>query len=64
MIDNNPLTVALVAGNGRLHQMHRGGRLWRYTGTPCSGDSCPGWQLIDNNTATEAMVSGTAARSR
>jgi V8-like Glu-specific endopeptidase len=28
------------------------GFVWRYTGTPCSGESCPGWQLLDNNAAT------------
>ena len=30
--------------------------IWRYTGTPCSGASCPGWQMLDNNTKTVAIV--------
>jgi hypothetical protein len=25
------------------------GAIWRYTGPPCAGDSCPGWQMLDNN---------------
>jgi hypothetical protein len=32
------------------------GAIWRYTGTPCSGNSCPGWQLLDNNPKTTAIV--------
>ncbi len=28
------------------------GSIWKYTGTPCSGNSCPGWQKFDNNNAT------------
>ena len=31
--------------------MHIDGSIWRYTGTPCSGNNCPGWQLLDNNWA-------------
>jgi hypothetical protein len=27
--------------------------IWRYTGTPCSGSSCPGWTRLDNNTKTD-----------
>jgi hypothetical protein len=25
------------------------GSIWQYTGTPCTGASCPGWQQLDNN---------------
>jgi hypothetical protein len=25
------------------------GSIWKYTGTPCSGASCPGWQEFDDN---------------
>ncbi|WP_179958327.1 M12 family metallo-peptidase [Chitinimonas arctica] len=34
------------------------GAIWRYTGTPCSGDSCPGWQKLDNNTRTVSVAAG------
>lgn len=27
-----------------LYQMHDAGAIWRFTGTPCSGNTCPGWQ--------------------
>jgi hypothetical protein len=41
-------------------QLHRNGLIWRYTGTPCSGNSCPGWQELDNNPRTqEVAVTGT-----
>jgi hypothetical protein len=33
-----------------------GAPIWRYTGTPCSGDSCPGWQRLDNNPKTIAIA--------
>ncbi|GLI39950.1 hypothetical protein KI811_01790 [Geobacter hydrogenophilus] len=33
-----------------------GAAIWRYTGTPCSGDSCPGWIRLDNNPHTVAIV--------
>jgi hypothetical protein len=42
----------VVASGGDLYQLHNGGLIWKYTGTPCSGNSCPGWQLYDNNPAT------------
>jgi pimeloyl-ACP methyl ester carboxylesterase len=41
-----------------LFQLQRNGRIWRHTGTPCSGESCPGWQMFDNNSATVAIVAG------
>ena len=38
-----------------------GAPIWSYTGTPCSGDSCPGWQRLDNNPKTIAITAtGTA----
>jgi hypothetical protein len=33
-----------------------GAAIWRYTGTPCSGDSCPGWQRWDNNPRSIAIA--------
>ena len=33
-----------------------GAPIWRYTGTPCTGDNCPGWQRLDNNPKTVAIV--------
>jgi len=35
-----------------------GATIWSYTGTPCSGTSCPGWQQLDDNPATVAIVGG------
>jgi peptidyl-Asp metalloendopeptidase len=30
--------------------------IWRYMGTPCSANSCPGWQLLDNNPKSVAIA--------
>jgi serine protease len=32
------------------------GAIWRFTGQACQGESCPGWQLLDNNAASVAIV--------
>jgi hypothetical protein len=34
------------------------GAVWRYTGTPCSGNSCTGWQRLDNNPRTITVTAG------
>ena len=34
-----------------------GAAIWRYTGTPCTGNSCPGWQRLDNNPKTISIAS-------
>lgn len=49
-----PLDVPLAAPP--LYQRHADGKIWRYTGTPCSGGSCPGWELLDNNQETVSIV--------
>jgi hypothetical protein len=38
-----------------------GAPIWRYTGTPCTGASCPGWQRLDNNPKTVALASDGGA---
>ncbi len=42
--------------NQHLFQLHKNGEIWQYTGIPCSGNSCPGWQKLDNNPATVAIA--------
>jgi hypothetical protein len=37
------------------------GTIWRYTGTPCSGNSCPGWQALDNNPKTVNIVAADSS---
>jgi len=41
-----------------LYQLHNDGWIWQYTGTPCSGNSCPGWTRLDNNPKTRAITGG------
>ncbi|MGK7892835.1 MAG: M12 family metallo-peptidase [Xenococcus sp. (in: cyanobacteria)] len=41
---------------GELYQLHNNGAIWRYTDTPCSGNSCPGWQRLDNNPRSIAIA--------
>lgn len=62
-LDNNPRTGVLAAADNLyqlhtdpLYQAHTDGSLWRYTGTECDGDFCPGWELLDNNSRTTAMA--------
>ena len=33
-----------------------GAPIWSYTGTPCNGNSCPGWRKLDNNPKTVAIA--------
>jgi hypothetical protein len=58
MLDNNGATTAIAAGGNQLYQLHRDGRIWRSTGAPCQGESCPGWQMLDNNTHTRQLSEG------
>ncbi|NJK39217.1 MAG: hypothetical protein HC920_16745, partial [Oscillatoriales cyanobacterium SM2_3_0] len=57
-LDNNPATIAIAASGDRLYQLHNTGAIWKYTGEPCAGDNCPGWQKLDNNADT-IKVSGS-----
>ena len=63
-LDNNPKTGGISAGDqlhqlhlrGQLFQRHNDGWIWRYTGLPCNGDVCAGWQRLDNNPNSVAMA--------
>ncbi len=33
-------------------------QIWSYTGTPCSGGSCLGWQKLDNNVSKTVAITG------
>jgi hypothetical protein len=39
-----------------LYQLHSNGAVWRYTGTECVVDWCPGWQILDNNATTVELA--------
>jgi peptidyl-Asp metalloendopeptidase len=39
-----------------LYQLHASGKIWKFTGVVCNGNSCPGWQMLDNNPATIQIV--------
>ncbi len=58
-LDNNPRSSSLASGDqlfqlhsDPLYQLHDNGAVWRYTGTPCDGEFCPGWWRFDNNAQT------------
>jgi Astacin (Peptidase family M12A) len=51
LLDNNPATADIVAAGNNLYQLHKNGRIWKYTGTPLTG-----WQELDNNLATKKIV--------
>ena len=52
-----PQPFALAAGS--LFQLHNDGTIWVSTGVACTGASCPGWVMLDNNPATRAIASGS-----
>jgi hypothetical protein len=54
MLDNNPKAKA-ISGGDQVYQLHQDGSIWRYTGTPCRGTKCPGWQELDTNPAASAI---------
>jgi hypothetical protein len=64
MLDDNTRTTQIASGGGQLNQLHDGllyqlhkdGSIWRYTGAGCQGSSCPGWQMLDDNTRTVAVT--------
>lgn len=64
-LDNNPRTRAIVAVGSALFQLHGSsvgqkhsdGRIWQSTGAPCVNNSCPGWDMLDNNPRTVQIKS-------
>ena len=50
-----PSATGMRVFSSMLFVARNGAATWRYTGTPCSGDSCPGWQRLDNNSKTVAI---------
>ena len=59
-LDNNPATVAIAGGGGKLYQLHNSGKIWVSTGVGCTLDSCPGWQMLDDNTAAVAIAADSS----
>lgn len=65
-LDNNSIKQIIAAGGTNatsstpaipgLVQLHSDGNIWQYTGTPCNATSCPGWQHLDNNPATDQIA--------
>jgi hypothetical protein len=45
-------------GTAPLYQTHWDGSIWQYTGAPCNGGFCPGWQQLDSNPATAEIAAG------
>lgn len=50
-LDANPATLTLAADGEGLYQLHKTGRVLRYTGVPNTG-----WEQLDNNAATIAIA--------
>jgi Peptidase A4 family len=44
-----------------LFQRHSDGSIWASTGVACSGTSCPGWNLLDNNRADVQIAAGAGS---
>lgn len=71
LLDNHPKTQEITAGGTKtagfdplkappeappLYQRRTDGTIWLYTGKPCLGGSCPGWQQLDKNLQTVSIV--------
>ena len=52
-----PAALGLRQFSQTLFVGQKGAPIWRHTGVACTGDSCPGWQMIDNNPKTYAIES-------
>ncbi|MGE8066179.1 C1 family peptidase [Pseudomonas sp. NPDC089569] len=50
-LDANPASLAIAADADKLYQLHKTGRVWRYTGVPNTG-----WEELDSNPATVAIA--------
>ena len=53
-----PAQCSGVSPSSELYQLHSDGRVLRHTGVPCSGESCPGWQMLDNTLKTVTIAAG------
>jgi hypothetical protein len=51
LLDNNHDTISTAAADGNLYQLHKTGKIWKYTGTPLTG-----WQMLDNNPASVKII--------
>jgi hypothetical protein len=56
MIDANPSTTAISAGQGTVYQEHTNGEIWQYTGLTCSPTACAGWKKIGNKPGGHLLV--------
>jgi len=50
------LVQGAVAGAGNLYELLNNGHIGKWPGPTCSGSSCPGWTLLDNNALGAAIV--------
>jgi hypothetical protein len=62
--DTNLVVPCTVTGGSKpsitFSESNPPGSIWTYTGTPCSGSSCTGWQeLDDNNESVRIAATGT-----
>ena len=55
-LDNNHKSVTIAGAGNELYQLHKDGRIWKFTGAACSEDNCAGWQRLDNNWRTVAIT--------
>jgi hypothetical protein len=51
-----PAATGLGVYSKTLYIARDGAAIWRYTGTPCNGNSCPGWERFDNNPRTVTIL--------
>ncbi len=42
-LDDNNVSVDIIADENDLYQLHNSGRIWKFTGVPMTG-----WQILDD----------------
>jgi hypothetical protein len=58
------IASATVGGAG-IFEIHYGGSMWSYTGTPCTDNNydliCPGWVQLDGNSNSSTLAIGASS---
>jgi hypothetical protein len=41
-----------------VYELHSSGSVWGYTGTPCDGQVCPGWEMLNDDSRAVQIAAG------
>jgi hypothetical protein len=52
------LVPAAFAAAPVVYELHTTGSVWGYTGTPCNGQACPGWEMLNDDSKAVQIAAG------